>query len=213
MSGKTHDFIGGFMDYFKKFVAVVVAALVLLVLIGFILPSKWKVERSIVIGAPTTVIYSFVANMKTGWAQWSEFDYEDKTIQYTYSGAEEGAGAERSWTSKSMGNGHQKITKADPSYGVDFDLSMDNGFSMKGQIHFEAMPNAFTKVTWIDEGDVGGNPFSRYMGLMMNKMMGGTFERSLATLKQKAESTPPPQPSPTPTPEPSPIPKSKGKKK
>ena len=43
------------------------------------------------------------------------------------------------------------------------------------------------KVTWSNEGDLGGNPVNRYFGLMMDKMIGPDFEEGLAKLKEIAE--------------------------
>jgi hypothetical protein len=164
--------------------------IVTFVLIGFLLPSRWKVERSIVINAPAKVVYPLVANFKAGWPQWSGFDTADPDIQYSYSGPDAGVGASRSWVSQKMGNGFQKIVKADPNKGVEFELGMEQSeFIMNGRLVFESEGKS-TKVTWTDEGKVGNNPFHRYLASLMNKMMGPVFEKSLATLKEKVEKKP-----------------------
>src|SRR5665213_1086092 len=93
----------------------------------------------------------------------------------------------RSWISDKMGNGSQTITTADTRTGVHFELKMENTkFGLNGNIGFEPTGSG-TKVTWTDSGDTGNNIFFRYMASMMDKMMGNTFERSLAKLKEKAE--------------------------
>lgn len=177
------------MKVFKKILIIVVVLIVAFILVGFLLPSKWSVQRSTVINAPSTAIYPLVANFKTGWPQWSTFDYEDPTIQYNYAGPVQGVGATRSWLSKKMGDGSQVITAADPASGVGFQLQMaQNGFLLNGRIAFEPAGNS-TKVTWTDSGEVGNNLLFRYMVSLMDKMMGPTFEKSLAELKQKAEAT------------------------
>jgi hypothetical protein len=175
------------MKIFRKILVSILLLALLLILVGFLLPSKWKVERSIVINAPVVSIYPLVANFKSGWPQWSSFDFEDPAIQYRYSGPDEGVGAARSWTSKKMGDGSQEIIKADPASGVEFQLHMEKtDFVLHGQLSFEPSGNS-TKVTWHDDGEAGYNPMYRYMGALMNQMMGPTFEKSLAALKQKAE--------------------------
>lgn len=156
--------------------------------IGLLLPSQWKVERSTVVNAAPEKIYPYVANFKIGWPQWSAFDEEDPTLQYHYTGPEVGAGATRSWASKKRGDGWQKIEKADVATGITFTLDMPgNSFHMLGVIAFQP-EGKLTKVTWTDSGEAGMNPLSRYMMLFMDKMMGKTFEKSLAKLKQLAES-------------------------
>lgn len=177
------------MRVFKKILVVLAVLVAAFLLVGFLLPSKWKVERSILINAPSTAVYPLVANFKTGWPQWSSFDNEDPTIQYNYAGPDQGVGATRSWVSKKMGDGSQVITAADPASGVGFQLQMaKNGFLLDGRIAFEPAGNS-TKVTWTDSGEVGNNLFFRYMASLMDKMMGRTFEKSLAELKEKAETT------------------------
>jgi hypothetical protein len=159
----------------------------IIVLVGLVLPSKWQVQRSQIINAAPAQIYPYISNFKTGWGQWSTFDYEDPNIQYTYSGPAAGKGASRSWYSQKMGNGVQTITKADAKSGIEFELRMiPNSFSMTGEIKLEQLRNG-TKVTWTDRGDVGSNIFFKYMGLMMDKAMGKTFEESLKNLQKLVE--------------------------
>ena len=42
-------------------------------------------------------------------------------------------------------------------------------------------------MTFYNEGEFGMNPARRYFGLLMDKFMGGDFEKNLAGLKLKAE--------------------------
>ena len=113
------------MNKFLKIVLITPIALAfLIILIGFLLPSQWQVSRSIVINKPPQAIYGYVANFKMGWPQWSDFDYQDPGIQYSYSGPIQGLGASRSWISEKMGNGSQTITAADPAKGITFELKI-----------------------------------------------------------------------------------------
>ena len=59
-----------------------VALAVVLLAIAYLLPRKWQVQRSIAIHAPPAAIYPLVANMKTGWPQWSAFDFADPDIRF-----------------------------------------------------------------------------------------------------------------------------------
>ena len=171
-----------------KRIAIGVAALALALILGsYLLPSKWRVERAIEINAPSERVYPYVANLKTGWPQWSVFDTQDPQIQYTYAGPDEGVGATRSWTSKKMGSGTQVITRADARLGVDFTLTMNEGsFVLNGQLMFHPSGPG-TLVTWTDWGEVGLNPIQRWMVAFMDRMMGPAFETSLRKLKSKAE--------------------------
>jgi hypothetical protein len=177
----------------NKFLKVVlispIALAFLIILIGFFLPSQWQVSRSIVINKPPQAIFGYVASFKMGWPQWSDFDYEDPNIKYSYSGPNMGTGASRSWISDKMGNGSQTITSANPATGITFELKMDNTkFELIGNISFEPTVNG-TKVIWTDSGNAGNNIFFKYMAKMMDKMMGTTFDRSLAKLKARLDGT------------------------
>jgi hypothetical protein len=174
------------MKFLKIALIVLLSLVALAVLVGFCLPSAWRVERSAVINAPPAAIYPLVADFKTGWPQWSAFDQEDPTIRYTYSGPDQGAGAERTWVSEKMGNGGMKITKSDPETGIEFELTMERGFRCNGKIAF-ARDGERTTVTWTDWGDVGSNLPMRYLMPMMDSMLGKAFEKSLAKLEEKAE--------------------------
>ena len=177
------------MGLIKKILAGLLGVAVIVVIVGIFLPSKWEVTRSATIKVAPAAIYPMLADMKTGWTQWSAFDLEDPNITYSYSGAPTGEGSERAWKSEKMGNGKMKITKADPNKGIEYTLEMtDNNFLLMGVLKMEADGDG-TKVTWTDVGDVGSNIFYKYMVAGMDKMMGPTFERSLNTLKTKVESS------------------------
>src|SRR3954471_4015877 len=136
---------GGFA--LKKFLIGLIAAAGVLAAAGLLLPAKWKVERSIVVNAPPSRIYPLIANFKTGWPRWSAFDFMDPKIQYTYTGPSQGIGAARHWTSK-QGNGGQRIVKAEPSSGIQFELEMEkNKFHITGHIAMQPSGSA-TKVTF-----------------------------------------------------------------
>ncbi len=178
------------MQIVKKMVIWLGVVILILLGIGFLLPSRWVVKREIVIQASPATIYPFIANFEDGWSQWSAFDDEDPDIRYTYSGPDIGVGAKRAWTSSIMGDGWQVITSADVDAGVEFDLVMIKYDSyVKGRITTEKTDEGATRVTWVDSGNVGQNLFKRYLGLFMDRMLGNAFETSLTNLKAKAEAT------------------------
>jgi hypothetical protein len=177
------------MNQLKSALYALVALFLLATLIGFLLPSHWRVERSVVVQAERPILYPLLSDFRNGWPQWSAFDSEDPAIRYDFSGAATGAGAIRSWKSRRMGDGTQRILKANPATGIEYELVMNGGFRMLGTIRLLPMDSG-TQVTWSDTGDVGLNPWYRYLALAMNRIMGPVFEKSLAKLKDLAESAP-----------------------
>ena len=84
-----------------------------------------------------------------------------------------------------MGDGFQKITHADAT-GIHYDLEMiHTGMKLQAKIVFTPVENG-TQVTWTDNGE-NSSIIHRYMALGIDKMMGPTFETSLAKLKELTE--------------------------
>jgi effector-binding domain-containing protein len=85
-----------------------------------------------------------------------------------------------------MGVGAMTATELIPGQLVGYDLSFNHGkYQSKGKIMIE--PGDSCKVIWSDEGDLGYDPFARYMGRFMDKMMGPDFAKGLNKLKKLAE--------------------------
>ncbi len=175
------------MKIIKK-ILLVLAVLVALLLIGSLfIPSRYHVERSVVMDAPPEAVFPFVNQVKQwpAWIAWTTA--KDSTLVNTFSGPESGVGATMAWEGRKLGSGTFTITAADPKTGVTYDLSFDQGkYKSKGALTFAAEGNG-TRVTWSDDGDVGMNPMGRYFSLMFDKMMGPDFEEGLNNLKKKAE--------------------------
>jgi len=171
----------------KKIVLVILILPILLLLASFLLPSKYRVERSVVIKATPEAIYPWLADLRK-WPDWTVWNTTtDPTLAYAYSGPAEGAGAEMSWTAKS-GSGSLKLTSAEAQTGVKYDLNFDNGKHLStGGVTMAPAGDGATRVTFSNEGGFGANPVMRYLGLMMNKFMGGEFDKNLEGLRKKVE--------------------------
>ena len=173
------------MKLLKRIVLIVLLLPVVLLIVSLFLPSKYHVERSVVIKAPTATIFPWINN-PSRWPEWTAWTTEkDPTLTYAYSGPVEGAGAASEWTSQKMGSGSMKFTSADPQKGIRFDLSFDGGkFQSKGALLLDPVGDS-TKVTWSNDGELGGNPIFRYLGLFMDKMVGRDYEEGLEKLRRK----------------------------
>ena len=187
-----------------KKILIAFAALVALVLvIGLVLPSKYRVERSTTIQAPAEAVYASVANLKRwqDWAPWNAGKYPGN--QWMFGGPEVGVGAVHSWSGEDVGTGTLSLTQADPKTGVAYDMSLEHGrYVMHGRISFEPADSG-TRVTWVDEGDLGGNPLMHYLRFPLQSKLGRDLEQALAQLKKQVEASPlPAQPKPEPTPTP-----------
>lgn len=187
------------MRLFKKLFFSLLIFFVLLFLISFALPQKQHVERSIHIAAPSTKIYPYLANPKL-FNQWSPWSNLDPDIKVEYAGPEAGKGAGMSWQSEqpNVGTGSWVITDAVENESLNVD--MDFGDQGRATSFFHLQPSSQqnvetnaaksagkTKVTWGFDVDAGNNPMMRWMGLMMDKMVGSEYAKGLETLKEMME--------------------------
>ena len=167
-------------------VVLVVAA------IGFLLPSKVHVERSISIHAKQEVVYDFLSDLNN-WNKWSPWYNLDTATKYIYEGPAKGMGAIMKWESKNkhVGSGSLKISEAIPNQMIKLDLDfIGEGTAITSQkIETEV---SGTRVTWSFDADMGYNPLMRIMGkLFFDSAVGKDYEKGLQKMKTVIESLPP----------------------
>jgi uncharacterized protein YndB with AHSA1/START domain len=174
------------MKWLKRVILAIVAVIAVLLVVGLLLPSGFKVQRSLQIAAPPAKVYPLLAEPRQ-WKTWAIWNQRDPAMQIQYSGPESGTGATWSWQSKTEGNGIMEFTAATPNEGIKYSLSFpDFGMTSRGEMRLRPEGSG-TRVTWTNEGDMGTNPVNRYFGLVMDSMVGPDFEAGLKNLKALAE--------------------------
>jgi uncharacterized protein YndB with AHSA1/START domain len=170
-----------------KVVLLSLAALFVLLLgVGFFLPSGYSVERTVRVEAPPERIYPLIADPRQ-WPKWTVWNQRDPAMKVAFSGPASGPGAMWSWQSASEGTGSMEFTRVEPNRGIEYRLHFLD-FDMKSSGALTLLPEAgATRVTWTNKGDVGANPLMRYFALLMDAMAGPDFEKGLARLKALAE--------------------------
>src|SRR5512140_2252653 len=106
------------LQWTLSFVGMIVLAALA---VGFFLPAKYEVARSIVINAPEARVYDDIVDPRR-WAQWSVWLKRDPHMDVTYSGPPFGQGAKWSWKSKSEGSGSMEFTRVVPNRRVEYSL-------------------------------------------------------------------------------------------
>jgi uncharacterized protein YndB with AHSA1/START domain len=166
--------------------AVVGAIALAAVVVGFFLPASFAVRRSIDIAAPADRIYDYVVEPRK-WSQWSVWTRRDPNMRIVYSGPPFGMGARWTWESKTEGNGTMELTRVEPDRRVEYALFFP-GFNLRSTGALALEPaKGVTRVTWTNDGDVGGNPLKHYLAAAMDRIVGPDFEQGLANLKALAE--------------------------
>jgi len=171
-----------------KKIAIGLGALVALLLIASLLmPSKWHVERTVVVKAKGDTLAPIIATPKR-WQEWAAWNNKmDPESRWEYSGPESGVGAVMSWKGPKMGEGVLTITQVDPAKGVFYKMVMEKGTPAEGGFAFTAEKDGTTKVVWTDEGDMGMNLPGRLFVPMMEKMLSEHFDIGLKNLQGLAE--------------------------
>lgn len=171
--------------------ALGIIAIVLVVLffgVAMFLPASVHVERSLVIPASRKVVFNQVNDLRN-WKHWSPWYQMDPDMQVTYRGFLRGEGASYSWKSDKVGNGTLTITESHPYQYIATQLDFVKKGQATGFYRFEQVADG-TRLTWGFETDVSNNPIEKYVGLMIDRMVGDDFEKGLQNLKTHVQSIP-----------------------
>ncbi len=175
------------MKFVKRILGILLILIVVLAGVSYLLPGKAEVSRSITINAPAEAIFPYVNSMQETekWSPWLSRDPETKL---SYSGPDAGVGNTLNWSSDhpQVGTGSQEIIESIDNQTVK--TALDFGPMGTATALFDLKPEGDeTQVTWGFESDLGMNPMSRWMGLMMDNWVGGDYERGLTNLKALVE--------------------------
>ncbi len=166
---------------------VIISVLMGIAIYGFLLPNTSHVERSITISASPEEIFPYLNNVKMfdQWSPWMEYDPK---VVIEYSGPEEGIGAHSGWSSEhpKVGHGSRKIINSNANQLVEMELDFGDGGKAFTRMELQALAD-ITKVTWRFRMPHGNNIYARYIGLLIEGMVGPDYERGLQNLKQKVE--------------------------
>ena len=175
------------MKTLKKLLIGLLLIAVVLVLVSYLLPDRYLVQRSVVIQTDAAKIFPMIANLKN-WESWSAWTKAmDPTKTDTFEGPDADVGATMKWNGQKVGEGSLQLMKVTPLELIEYALAMNHGqFKSSGTFRFEKVAEG-TKLTWADAGALGNNPLHRWFGLLMDKMMGGDFQKGLDNLKTAAE--------------------------
>ena len=175
------------MGLLKKIGLGVGGVVVLLVVVGFVLPRNVEVSRSVTIAASPEEVFPYVNSLKkfNEWSPWADYDPDTK---YVFSGPESGKGMRVEWTSEedNVGAGSQEIIESVENELVRTSLDFGMQGTAVAQFTLKQTDDG-TEITWGFVSDMGTNPMGRYMGLLMDKWVGGDYERGLARLKDLVE--------------------------
>ena len=151
-------------------------------------PDTFSVQRSTSIKAPPERIFPLINNLRS-MNTWNPFVAPDPAIKLVYSGPDNGKGAAHEWSGNSkVGEGRIEITDVSVPSRITMRLDMLKPMTAHNTVVFTLQPNGdATAVSW---SMTGRQPLmAKVMTLFIDcdKMVGGQFEKGLATLKGLVE--------------------------
>ena len=159
----------------------------ILLLSSYLLPRNLFVARVTAIDAPPEAVFAQINSLQQ-FAKWSPWADEDPNMQTTFSGPDTGVGNRMEWQSDNpnVGSGSQIITASIENEMVG--TMLDFGEMGQGRADFRiSEKEGGTAVEWNFQTDLGLNPISRWMGLVISESVGEDYERGLERLKATAE--------------------------
>jgi uncharacterized protein YndB with AHSA1/START domain len=181
----------------KKILLGVVAAVAVLVM-GIVVvvamrPNDFRVSRSATMAAPPERVFAQVNDFHK-WDAWSPWAKLDPNAKNSFAGPDAGEGAMFSWAGNDeVGEGKMTITESKPPELIRLKLEFIKPMEDTSDTEFTFKPDGDrTTVTWTMSGTY--ETFMQKaicMCMNMDKMVGGQFEKGLASMKAIVESPPP----------------------
>jgi hypothetical protein len=179
------------MRILKRILAIVAVIAVALVAIAYLLPREVEVSRSTTIAADPATVFARIDTFEKqmSWSPWAEIDPE---MTSQVSGPARGIGHTYVWTSDhpNVGSGRQEVIGFKENSEIISALDFGDMGTAEAALRLKATgtgTSSATEVTWTLKADMGMNPIGRWMGLMMDGMVGADYEKGLATLKETTE--------------------------
>jgi hypothetical protein len=162
--------------------------LIIFLIAAALQPADFTIVRRATISAPAAVVFPYVNDLHL-WQEFSPWVKLDPQAKNTYEGPPAGVGASFSWAGNAkIGAGRMTITESKPVEVVRMRLEFLKPFVATSAVEFALQPAGNqTTITWSMAGR--RNFVMKAFSLVMNmdKMVGGDFEKGLATLKTLAE--------------------------
>ncbi|MBN2367096.1 MAG: SRPBCC family protein [Calditrichaeota bacterium] len=175
------------MKFLKIVIFVLIAIIVLLLLVALFLPSKYDIQRSVVMDCPQGNTFNLVADFNN-WLMWNPWTQIDTTAVSEVAGPVGEIGSSWSWSGEMVGTGSLTITEIDSPRYISSELRFTQPReSVAEDIWIFEKTSEGTRVTWRNVGNLS-YPVERYLGLFLeNSILGPTFERGLQNLKNLCE--------------------------
>jgi hypothetical protein len=168
----------------KKILIGIAAVVGIFLIIVALQPAQYRVVRTATIPAAPSVVFEQVNDLHK-WDAWSPWAKLDPAMKTNFEGPQTGPGAAYSWVGDSkVGEGKMSITDSKTNELVRLKLEVIKPFASVATTEFTFKPEGNqTSVSWSMAGDKSFISKAFCLFMNMDKMVGGDFEKGLASLK------------------------------
>jgi polyketide cyclase/dehydrase/lipid transport protein len=176
----------------KKILIALAIIVILFIVVVALQPAEYSVVRTATVSAPAPAVFAQVNDFHN-WEAWSPWAKRDPAMKQTYEGKPAGTGAIYTWAgNREVGAGLMTITESRPEYLIRIKLDFLKPFASTANTEFVFNPeDNHTAVTWSMTGRKNFISKGFCMFMNMDKMIGGDFEKGLASLKSVVEAANP----------------------
>jgi effector-binding domain-containing protein len=171
----------------KKILFILAGLIVVLLLIGFVLPGKLEVTKSISIQASASAVFEEINDLKR-WETWQYWNTLDPEMKITYAEKTAGTGASYSWDGPVLETGTITLTETIPDKSVA--IAMDFGGNPATGLYALEPDGDNTKLNLNFYSDAGMNPIGRWINVFMKGEIAKSFDYATDKIKTIAEAKP-----------------------
>lgn len=173
------------MKVFKTLAWIIGIVLFVAIVLILAAPSTLKVERSVEISAPASIVWDDIVKFEK-FNKWNTWKQMDPTAQFTISGEDGTLGATDSWQGKKIGEGRLQHLELIPYQTVVQKLTFIKPVAAESDVNFYLTEAAGkTKVVWSFATHYD-RPYN-IMILFMKGALEKDFDQGLNNLKSMAE--------------------------
>ena len=171
-----------------KIIGIVLLILVvLIVILGVIAPKDYSVERSVLINAPSQVVFNHIKYWRN-WQAWSPWAEMDSTMTVAVEGIDGTPGSRYRWSGVKAGTGEMTHTGIKENEEIAYQLRFIKPWESTSNGYIRLIDSeGNTQASW---GFYGKNPFPwniLTLFFSMETMIAKDFDRGLALLKDISE--------------------------
>lgn len=161
-----------------------IGLLLIVIVVGYMQPSKVELSVSKVVDAPVCAAFDHVNDLEKR-TQWSPWEQVDSAMSIQYGQVKKGLGANYSWESPEQGHGELRYIEVEKNKRIKSEIDFGQSTKSYGTMTFQEVPDG-TKVTWKFETNLGSNPFQRIFGVIVKTAIKTSFEGGLKNLAENA---------------------------